>query len=168
MNKKFGWIVGTLMIALVAVGVVGTSVAYADDGGPERPFAQRGDGFDGKHGFGGRGLNGAALETVADLLDMSTDEVTAALEDGKTLPELAEEAGVDMQEIVNELKAAREESNVDREEAMRERIATAVEEGTMSQEQADWVLEGLEKGFLGNHRNFGRVGFERPERPVAE
>ena len=34
MNKKFGWIIGTLVVAVVALGAFGTSVALADDGGP--------------------------------------------------------------------------------------------------------------------------------------
>ena len=157
MNKKVAWIIGTLMIALVAVGAVGTSVAYADDGGPNRPFAQ----FDGKRA-GERGLDGEALEAVADLLGMSTDEVTAAFEEGQTLQDLAEEAGVTIEEIQETMSALREE-------AMRERIETAVEDGTMSQEQADWLLEGLDKGFLGKHGGFGgRGGFNKPERPADE
>ncbi len=160
MNKKVAWIVGTLMVAVIAVGAFGTTVAFADDGGPNRPFA-RGEGFDGKRG-GERGLDGEALETVADLLNMSTDEVTAAFEEGKNLQDLADEAGVDIEDIQDAMSALRED-------AMRERIATAVEEGTMSQEQADWLLEGLEKGFLGNHGGFsGRGGFDKGQRPTAE
>ena len=31
---------------------------------------------------------------------------------------------------------------------MRDRIAQAVADGTMTQEKADWLLEGLDKGFL--------------------
>lgn len=148
MNKKFGWIIGALVIALLAVGVFGTTAAFADDGAPP---GKR----DGK-----RGLDGAALEAVADVLNMSTDEVTAALQDGKTLPELAEEAGVDMQELKDALGAVREE-------AIREHIAQALEDGKISQDKADWLLEGLDKGFLGGKffgfgaRDGGR--FQKPD-----
>jgi hypothetical protein len=38
---------------------------------------------------------------------------------------------------------------------MRDAIAQAVEDGKMSQEQADWLLEGLDKGFLPRGRGFG-------------
>lgn len=31
---------------------------------------------------------------------------------------------------------------------MRTRIAQSVTDGTMTQEKADWLLEGLDKGFL--------------------
>ena len=149
MNKKFSWIIGALVITLLAVGVFGTTAAFADDGNPPpgRP--------DGKHG-----LDGAGLEAVADVLNMSTDEVTAALKEGITLPELAEEAGVDMQEIKDAL-------NTLREEAMREHIAQALENGEMSQEKADWLLEGLDKGFLdGPGFRFGRGGRPGKESPL--
>jgi len=149
MNKKFGWAIGALVIALLAVGAYGATTAYADDSNPPQPFGERGPG--GPHGE--RGLDGAALEAVADALNMSTDEVTAALESGKTLQDLADEAGVDMQDVKEALFAAREES-------MRERITQSVEDGTMSQDKADWLLEGLDKGFLdgpdfGLGRGFG-------------
>jgi hypothetical protein len=147
MNKKFGWIIGALVIALLAVGVFGITSAFADDGGPP---GKR----DGK-----RNLDDAALETVADVLNMSTDEVTAALKDGKTLPELADEAGVDMQEIKDALIAVREE-------AIREHIAQALEDGKISQEKADWLLEGLDKGFLGGKGfDFGDRGGGRFQKP---
>ena len=152
MNKKFGWIIGALVLTLLAVGVFGTTAAFADEGNPPQPFGERGPGGPGGPGgpHGGRGLDGAALEAVADVLDMSADDLSAALEDGKTLPELADEAGVEMQEIFDALSAVRAES-------MREHIAQAVEDGKMTQEKADWLLEGLEKGFL-DGPGFGRGG----------
>ncbi len=159
MNKKFGWIIGALVLTLLAVGVFGTTAAFADEGNPPHPFGQGGPGGPGGP-RGGRGLDGAALEAVADVLDMSTDDLSAALEDGKTLPELAEEAGVDMQEIFDAMSVVREAS-------MREHIAQAVEDGNMTQEKADWLLEGLDKGFL-DGPGFGRGGgkFHKPEGSV--
>jgi len=141
MNKKFGWAIGALVIALLAVGIYGATTVYADDSNPpQHPFGGRGPGGPGSS-RGDRGLDGAALEAVADVLDMSTEELSAALEDGQTLQELAETTDVDMQEIFNAMSAVREET-------MRERIAQAVEDGSISQEKADWLLEGLDNGFL--------------------
>jgi hypothetical protein len=140
MSKKYGWMIGALVIALLAVGVYGTTTVFADDNNPPIPFGGRGPGGPGGP-HGGRGLDGAALEAVAGVLNMSTDDLSAALESGKTLQELADEAGVDIQEIHDALSAVREES-------MRERIAQALEDGTITQEHADWLLEGLDKGFL--------------------
>jgi hypothetical protein len=143
MNKKFGWAIGALVITLLAVGAYGTTTVLADDNNPPLPFGERGPGGP----RGGRGLDGAALEAVAEVLDMSADDLSAALESGQTLQDLADEAGVDMQEIHDALSAVRAES-------MRERIAQALEDDTITQEHADWLLEGLEKGFL-NGPGFG-------------
>jgi hypothetical protein len=137
MNKKFGWAIGALVITLLAVGAYGTTTVLADDNNPPLPFGERGPGGP----RGGRGLDGAALEAVAEVLDMSADDLSAALESGQTLQDLADEAGVDMQEIHDALSAVRAES-------MRERIAQALEDDTITQEHADWLLEGLDKGFL--------------------
>jgi len=164
MNKKFGWLFGALVIALLAVGAFGTTAAFADDGGPDRPFGNKAGGPGGPHGK--RGLDGAALESVANVLDMSTDDLSAALEGGQTLQDLADKAGVDMQEIFDAMQAVREEN-------MRENIAQAVEDGSMTQEKADWLLEGLDKGFLdGPGFGFGRGGhgggkFQKPDDSVA-
>ena len=38
------------------------------------------------------------------------------------------------------------------------RIDELVEEGTISREQADWKIEGLEKGWFGGRGRFGRFG----------
>jgi len=157
MKKNFGWAIGVLVVALLAVGVFGITTVYADEGDPPPPT------FGGHGPRGPRGLGGAALEAVAGVLNMEPDEVTAALEEGKTLPELAEAADVDMQEIHDALQAFREES-------MREHIAQAVEDGTMTQDKADWLLEGLDKGFLDEPGfGFGRGGgkFQKPEGSTA-
>jgi hypothetical protein len=163
MNKKYGWAIGALVIALLAVGLYGTTTVLADDDTPPLPFGERGPGGPGGP-RGGRGLDGAALEAVAGLLDMSTDDLSAALEEGKTLQELAVEAGVDVQEIRAALSAVRVES-------MRERIAQALEDETITQEHADWLVEGLDKGFL-NGPGFGfgpgfGGHFEKGAPPVA-
>jgi hypothetical protein len=83
-------------------------------------------------------------EWLAEQFGMTVDELQAELEAGKTIDELAEEKGVD-------LDAARIE-------AMKERIQQAVEDGTISQEQADWMLQGLEQGFMPGGRGFGFGG----------
>lgn len=156
MNKKFVWVIGALVVALLTVGVYGATTVYADDGNPpQRPFAGLEPGGPGGP-RGERGLEGAALDAVAQVLGMSTDDLSAALKSGKTLPQLAEEAGVEMQQIHEALQAVRAES-------MREHIAQALESGNITQEHADWLLEGLDKGFLGGP-GFGLRG--RPEKGV--
>lgn len=138
-NKKW-LLISALMIALLAVGAVGATSAFAQ-GPVDAPLH-------GGRGPGGRGLSDAALEAAADALNMTTDEVTAALQGGKTLDDLAEQAGVDIEDVRAAIQAVRETE-------MRERIAQAVEDGTITQEHADWLLEGLEKGFLNGPGGFG-------------
>ena len=110
-------------------------------------FTGRGPG--GGHGFG---LGDAELEAAADVLGMTTDEVTSALQDGKTLQDLADTTGVDIADVQAAIQAVHETE-------MRDRIAQAVEDGTMTQEKADWLIEGLDKGFIGGGDGFGPGGF---------
>lgn len=140
MKKKIGWIVGGLMIVLLAVGAYGISTVYADGSNPPHPFGQHGPGGPGGP-HGERGLSDTALEAVANVLNMSTDDLSTALQNGQTLQELADAAGVDMQDIKDALDTVRKTE-------MRDRINQAVTDGTMTQDKADWLLEGLDKGYL--------------------
>jgi hypothetical protein len=104
------------------------------------------------------------LQAAAEALDMTTDELITALRSGKTLEELADEAGVDLQAVQDAIEAAREEE-------LRARIEQAVSDGTMTQEKADWLLEGLEKGFLdgpGFGFGFGPQGPRPDETPSTQ
>jgi hypothetical protein len=138
-DKKMFWI-GGLLIALLAIGAFGATSAFAQ-GPSDTPLHGRGPGD-------GRGLSDAALAAAANALNMTTDELTSALESGKTLEDLAEEAGVDIENVRAAIQSVRQAE-------MREQIAQAVEDGTITQENADWLLEGLEKGFLGGPGGFG-------------
>jgi hypothetical protein len=110
------------------------------------------------HGGGGRGGRGfcgqAGLEAAAQALDMTGDELSTQLWGGKTLADLAEEAGVDLQDVQDAVTAACQA-------ATREAIEQAVTDGTITREHADWLLEGLDKGFWGGNAGpgFGPHGF---------
>lgn len=145
MNKKYLIVIGGLLAALLVAGVIGATSAYAQEETPPA-FGPMGKGRG--PGGPGFGLDDAALEAAAQALGMTTDEVSSALKDGKTLQDLATEAGVDIEEVHAAIQAVRETE-------MRERIAQAVEDGTMTQEKADWLLEGLDKGFLFDGQGFG-------------
>ena len=80
-------------------------------------------------------------EALAELLGLTTDELWEQLQDGKTIQELADEAGVDLEPYREEMQMARQDN-------IQTRIEEALANGDISQEQADWLLEGLEKGFL--------------------
>jgi len=133
MKNKKSILIGGLLVALLVVGVIGATSAYAQSSTSTLSHG-RGPG-------GGRGLGLVELQVAAEALDMTTDELITALQSGKTLEEIADEAGVELQDVQDAIQAAHEEE-------LRTRIEQAVADGTMTQEKADWLLEGLEKGFL--------------------
>jgi polyhydroxyalkanoate synthesis regulator phasin len=86
------------------------------------------------HGGGHRG-GGFDLSAAATALGMTDDELRTALEaDGTTLADVAEQQGVEVGALVDALVAAQQE-----------RIAAAVEDGRITQEQADQRLADLEE-----------------------
>lgn len=133
MKNKKSILIGGLLVALLVIAVIGATSASAQSSTSTLPHG-RGPG-------GGRGLGLVGLQAAAEALDMTTDELITALQSGKTLEELASEAGVELQDVQDAIQAAREEE-------LRTRIEQAVSDGTITQEKADWLLEGLEKGFL--------------------
>ena len=157
MKKKISILIGGLLVALMVVGVIGATNAFAQSSTPGALLHGRGPGD-------GRGLRDAELAAAAEALNMTADEVSTALQSGKTLEQLAEEAGVDLQDVQDAIQAVRETE-------LRTRIEQAVSDGTMTQEKADWLLEGLDKGFLdGPGFGFG-FGPHRPrpdEAPTAQ
>ena len=154
MKNEMSILIGGLLVALLVVGVIGARSAYAQS--PASTFL---------HGRGpgdGRGLGLVELQVAAEALDMTTDELITALQSGKTLEQVAEDAGVDLQDVQDAIRAAHETE-------LRARIEQAVSDGTMTQEKADWLLEGLEKGFLdgpGFGFGFGPHG-PRPDQPPS-
>ena len=150
MKNKMSVLIAGLLIALAVVGVVGATSAYAQS--PSRDLLHGGG------PGGGRGLGLEGLQITAEALNMTTDGLITALRSGQTLEQLAEEAGVDLQEVQDAIQAARAES-------MRERIQQALDDGSITQEHADWLLEGLDKGFLGGPGGFGGFGFDEHRRP---
>jgi len=72
-------------------------------------------------------------ELVAEPLGMTVDEVVAALQDGQSVADLAAEKGVALDTIVEALLAPR-----------REALETAVENGRLTQEEADEMLAEMQ------------------------
>ena len=157
MKKKVSILIGGLLVALMIVGVIGATNVFAQSPTLSTPLHGRGPG-------GGRGLGPAELEAAAKVLGMTTDELSTALQSGKTLDALATEAGVELQDVRDAIQAVRETE-------LRARIEQAVTDGTMSQEKADWLLEGLDKGFLdgpGFGFGFGPHGPRPDQAPTTQ
>jgi polyhydroxyalkanoate synthesis regulator phasin len=86
-------------------------------------------------GRGGHHGGGPGLEAAATALGMTEDELRTALEpEGTTLAQVAEAEGVPVDDLVAALV-----------EAEQERVAQAVEDGRLTQEEADERLAGLEE-----------------------
>jgi hypothetical protein len=146
MKKKTLVLIGGLLIAILVVGVLGATAVYAQSS-ETTSLHGRGPG-DGGRGFG---LGDVELEAAAKVLGMTTDELSSALKDGKTLQDLADAAGVKIEDVQAAIQAAHATE-------MRDRIQQAVADGTITQENADWLLEGLDKGFIGVPGAFGLGG----------
>lgn len=140
MNKKVK--IGFVAIVLVGLlAVIGVGVALAQEEEPPTP-----------------------IEAAAEALGLTEDELSLQLWGGRTLAELADQAGVDLQTVRDAVEDARLQNR-------QARLDQAVEEGKITQEQADWLLEGLESGFIGGGsggmmgrrggRFGGRGGFNR-------
>ena len=136
MNKMFK--VG--LVALLVVGAL-TAVmavsALAQEPTPpdsaDKPFAGRGRGGFGHFG----GDRWAKFDTMAEALGLTPEGLFAELHAGKSLTEIAEAQGVDLEALQEQLQDAKQAARV-------EAIQQAVEDGTLSQEQADRMLDRLE------------------------
>lgn len=104
---------------------------------------EAGIGHGGWHRDGGPGLSAAA-----DALGMTEDELRTALQaEGTTLADVAEEQGVDVDTLIDALVTAQQE-----------RIAAAVEDGRLTQAEADERLADLEERVTERVNSEGPVG----------
>lgn len=147
--KRWLTVAGVLALAVVvALAVGGVALAQSDTPSAQTTPVPPCGGLWAK-GFGfWRGGMWTEFDAIAKALNLTPTQLFEELHSGKTLAEIAEAQGVDLDTVKEALNAARVQ-------AMKDAIAKAVEEGKMTQEQADWLLQGLEKGYLPGGRGFG-------------
>lgn len=154
-KRKFALVMGVL--ALVAIlGVVSVGAAFAQTTTPpsqatpatptqpETGKLGRGFGF----GFGFRGGDMATFDAIAEALSLTPTQLFEQLHSGKTLSEIATAQGKTLSDVQAAL-------NANRVQAMKDKIAQAVADGTITQEQADWLLQGLDQGYFLGGKGFG-------------
>ena len=118
------------VIGILALSI-GCAVAKADD--PQR----EGKSFGPCMGKTGR------FETVSEILGLTPEEIKAQLQDGKTLADIAAAQGFSQDDLKDAMLAA-----------ATEQLYQKVVDGTITQEQADQVLQRMQKR-IGNGRTLG-------------
>ena len=131
--------VAGIVIALVAlVALTGATVVFAQDAWSPKARASNGEGghlaWDGPPGPGPRPgqhwMDQEIMhEAIAEALGIGEEELEAAFADGKTPFILAEELGVNFEEVQAAMQAARAEA-----------VQKAIDDGTITEEQAEWML----------------------------
>ena len=149
MSRKAMVVAGVSLVAAVLAGLFVVLPAFAQEAtpGPAVPSCQRAPGWGQGFGFFSGG-EWSAFDATADALGLTPEELFSQLHAGNSLEEIAKQQGV-------ELESVREAVDAVRANAMRDRIQQAVENGDISQEQADWLLQGLDKGFMPMKGRFG-------------
>lgn len=150
------------LVAALGLGTVGTVLAQTttpptsvtpEATTPDSTSKDRPDDLGLGRSFGLRGGDLATYDLVAEKLGLTPAELFEQLHSGKTLTEIAEAQGVDLEAIQDELNATRVQ-------AMKDKIAQAVTDGDMTQEEADWWTLGIEKGWVDGGR--GGLGLKGP------
>jgi hypothetical protein len=157
MFKKIG--IGLAIAAVVAAVGVGAVLAQEPTPTATPPGGSPPAEADGPVGpQGGRGMRGGPhdgpLEVVAEALGMTVDELRAALADGQTIADLAEAKGVALEDVASALAAAQAE-----------RLQQAVENGRLTQEEADAKLAEMEANILAHLESGEFVGPAGPGGP---
>ncbi|PWR04850.1 hypothetical protein DKT68_30000 [Micromonospora acroterricola] len=141
--RKKHLLAGLATAGVLGLGVAAPTMAFAADGGTPTPSASS---TADSSGATKADRQGEFAEALAKELGVSTDKVTAALE-----------------KVREQHRADRPErpSTEDRQAALKERLAQAVKDGKLTQEQADAITKAVEAGVLpgpGGHRGPGGHG----------
>ena len=117
----------TLIVALLAVAVVIPVAAQAP--APQSPgFGPAGSGYNADNQT--YPMHNREMAAFAAELDLTVEEVEAAIADGKTVYEIAAENGISEEGFYSIMLAARQAS-----------IDEGVAQGLFSQERADWMSQ---------------------------
>ena len=148
MNKKLWIIVGGVLAVAVVIASVGAIAVYAQSPTPLGPWGWHGGSSNGPHGpF----LGPTELAAAAQALGMTTADLSSALQSGQTLSQIATAKGVSLQTVEQAIQIARDAQ-------LTTQINQAVTAGKMSQAKANWLIEGINAGYLNGPGFFGFGG----------
>ena len=164
--KKIWKIVG--LIGMVAIAFGATGLAYAQTVSPE-PYADPGNGqgmMGGRDRYAGTMASSEVgtyheiiVGSFAEVIGISVDQLEARLETGETMWQIVEAEGVTWDEFIAIMQEAHSAT-----------LEQAVEDGTMSQEQAEFMYsrrqasgddQGQEYGSCMEYENSDQQGFQR-------
>ena len=114
------------VLVLLALGALGVGVAFAQG---SQPPTQRGYGW----------MHDYVEQALAAKLGLTEAQVEDQLASGKTMYQIALDNGIKQEDLADFLN-----------EVHKEAFASAVKDGVMTQEQADWMLERMQ-----NRAGFG-------------
>jgi hypothetical protein len=158
MNTKIKLIGITLFVA-VALVTLGTGLAFAQQ---DTPTPWPGGRMGGSGMMGGNaawmqtmhewmttsgGMHTLVWDSLAKTLGLTTDELYAELNSGKTLAQLGEEKGISRADLAADLEAT-----------VKTGLDKAVADGALTQEQADWMLSNMSGRFDWMLDNMGQGG----------
>jgi hypothetical protein len=152
-KRRLALVMGVLALVTI-LGVASVGAAFAQTSTPPTQSTPQTPSQPGAgevrrgFGFGFRGGDTATFDAIASALNLTPTQLFEQLHSGKTLSEIATAQGVD-------LSAVQAAVNASRVQAMKDKIAKAVADGTISQEQADWLVQGLDKGYSLGGKGFG-------------
>ena len=158
------WIfIGISILALAVLSAVGfawAQTAYAQTQTPPFPGYQHGmmGGQAGGYGMmgrqhGGYGMLGAEtygpmhdsmVDALAEALNLAPEEVQTRIDNGETPWQIAEAQGLNQDQIGQLMQDAHDKA-----------LEGAVEGGTLTQEQADWMDQHMESMWSGDFSGYG-------------
>jgi hypothetical protein len=155
MNRLTKYIGVAVVVAIVAALAISSAASAQSSTTPTPTPPTNKPGFMGHRG--GFGLHSqAALDAAAKALGMTSAELQAQLWGGKSLTDIAAAQKVDIavvQKAVQDAELAQ----------VKTAIHDAVTAGQLTQDKANWLIQGLDSGYWGPNAQ-GGFGFGMPER----
>jgi uncharacterized protein YidB (DUF937 family) len=165
MNKI---LLGIAVVAVLAVAFGSAGYVYAQSPTPGTPDSGYGYGMGGGRGGRGGGMMGgraagaeegilhdAMVAAFAEKLDMTAADLEARLDAGETMAQVADSKGISSADFITMMTEARAQA-----------VDQAVKDGTLTQEQADWMKQ--RGAGMGNGRGMGQGQFQHEDCPYAQ